>query len=277
MPNVGQGKQGIDLSSFRKAKEAKAGAKGASAKEKKEQAATQRSRATHTTGSTGGGSGNLMSDDDDDDEDEIIQESLRQDGEKKGLSPMYFAAIPVVVIGAVALFLFLRGGSKAPLTAESAPPTVSETASSTPTQEPEVSLPVGTQDFTGDTNMTSTTSPEDGDNFLQDINGLTTQVNYTVDRIYDAADFVSYTKHRGTWNAGLELYWLEATYKEKKYVIQVPFKYYKELDDVGIVPVKMEVLSIKSEIDGSQLTVVSYMNLDETVLKQILKTQNKGK
>ena len=73
----------------------------------------------------------------------------------------------------------------------------------------------------------------------------------------------------------LELYYLDAEYKGKKYVIQVPFKYYKELDDSGIIPVKMEVLRIQSETDGTYLSVVSYMCLDEKTLENVLKTQNK--
>ena len=110
---------------------------------------------------------------------------------------------------------------------------------------------------------------------MEDIFGLTTRVDYTVKSITNVADFVSYEKHRGTWGGGLELYWLDVEYKDKKYVVQVPFRYYKELDDVGIVPVRMEVLSILSQSDGSQMTVISYMCLDEEVLKDVLKQQSK--
>ena len=58
-------------------------------------------------------------------------------------------------------------------------------------------------------------------------------------------------------------------------VVQVPFKYYKELDDIGIVPVSMEVLTITNQADGANLTVISYMCLDEKVLQEVLKQQSK--
>lgn len=136
---------------------------------------------------------------------------------------------------------------------------------------------VGTQDFTANTNMTTSDTLTDPDKFIEDIYGLTTRVDYTVNSISEVADFVSYEKHRGTWGGGLELYWLDATYKNSHYVIQVPFEYYKELDDTGIVPVRMEVLTINGSTPDEKLTVISYMCLDEEVLKDILKDQSKLK
>ena len=134
---------------------------------------------------------------------------------------------------------------------------------------------LGTQDFTGNTNMTTSDILVNPDKYTEDIYGLTTRVDYTVKQISYIADFVSYEKYRGTWGGGIELYWLDVEYKNNKYVVQVPFKYYKELDDVGIIPVKMEVLTIEGSAANETLTVISYMTLDEETLKNILKQQSK--
>lgn len=134
---------------------------------------------------------------------------------------------------------------------------------------------VGFQDFTGDTNMQTSTTLDDPDSALKDIYGLSVRVDYNVADIDYVTDFVNYEKHRGTWGGGLELYWLEATYKDIPYIIQIPFTYYKELDDIGIVPVKMEVLRINvtGSSEGSERTIVSFMELDEATLKQLLKNK----
>lgn len=136
---------------------------------------------------------------------------------------------------------------------------------------------MGTQDFTQNTNMTTSDVLTNPDQYVEDLYGLTTRVDYTVSSISNIADFVSYEKHRGTWGGGLELYWLDADYKGNHYVVQVPFQYYKELDDTGIVPVKMEVLTIDGSTPDEKLTVISYMCLDEETLKDILKTQSKSR
>lgn len=134
---------------------------------------------------------------------------------------------------------------------------------------------VGFQDFTGDTNMKTSTNLDDPNSILKDVYGLSVRVDYEVSDIDYVTDFVNYKKHRGTWGGGLELYWLEATYKDIPYIIQIPFKYYKELDDVGIVPVKMEVLRINviGSTSGNERTIVSYMTLDEATLKTLLKNR----
>lgn len=287
MPDLGKGKRGIDLSQTRAARanrspgsrSGKGG--GKTTAQKKAQVSDQRINAERMAGKNSTGKGSILEDDTEDEEDEEILGA--SDSAGKGNSMFKIAgiiAVPVVIIIAVVFMINVLRGRQAvsPGAGDTNPPVESgstETQAPVETNDPNAipSLPVGMQDFTGDTTMESSSTPEDPANFTKDINGLTTQVNYTVDRIYDAADFVSYEKHRGTWNAGLELYWLEAEYRGKKYTIQVPFKYYKELDDIGIIPVKMEVLSIKSDIDGSALTVVSYMCLDEKVLEQIQKTQ----
>lgn len=212
----------------------------------------------------------------DTEDDEIIEESLnhQKSGEISTTKKLIFGGATVLAV--IVVFLLLRGT----IFKKQEPPADISTQTLTETEDPNAgpiigSSGVGTQDFTTDTTMRSDSPLTDPNDFLKDIYGLTLRVDYTVAEIQNAADFVSYTKHRGTWGGGLELYWLDCTYKDAQYSVQVPFKYYKELDDTGIVPVKMEVLRIKSETSNDYLTVISYMCLDEQTLKSILKTQTK--
>ena len=215
---------------------------------------------------------------DEEDDDEIITSSLQNGG--KGTPNVIFIGVAViVVILVVVLFVVFRGRvgkDPAPISPD---PGTTQTDSSNSSEAPPPDVGedpnVGTQDFTQNTNNTADTELTDPEGFTKDLYGLTTRVDYTVSKIQSAADFVSYTKKRGTWGGGLELYYLEAEYKGYKYVVQVPFQYYKELDEVGIVPVKMEVLRIKPDTGEDYLTVVSYMCLDEETLKSILKSQTK--
>lgn len=214
----------------------------------------------------------------DEDDDEIISESIRQRKSGSGMdikTIVGIAAVVVVVVIAALLFLGSRSKNNEPVTDPNPPPVSEPNGSDGPT-EPDIDAPsIGTQDFSKDTNNKSDSAMTDPENFTKDIYGLTTRVDYDVAQIQSAADFVNYTKCRGTWGGGLELYYLDAEYRGSHYVVQVPFKYYKELDDTGIVPVKMEVLRIKSDTSSDYLTIISYMSLDEATLQQVLKSQKK--
>ena len=208
----------------------------------------------------------------DEEDDEIIQSSLKSGGEKFYQNKMFiWCACGVAAVIVVILFLLMNGGRKDPAPVDTTPPsTSSEQPSAAPTDsfgDPNL----GIQDFTQNTNNTSNSPLSNPDGFIEDINGLTTRVEYNVSAIQNAIDFVNYTKYRGTWGGGLELYWLDCTYKGAHYVIQIPFKYYKELDDTGIVPVQMEVLYSKQQT-GETVTIISYMCLDEKVLQTVLKS-----
>lgn len=209
--------------------------------------------------------------DDDDDEDEVIQASLNAKKNNK-VDPklLGIGGIAVVVI---LIFCFVLFGGKEEEEPVTTKPTTQQTTkpSSSSSNKNNTDSGLGIQDFTQNTTMTSSSPLSNPNGYVEDINGLTTQVNYNVTSIQSGVvDFVNYTKKRGTWGGGLELYWLDCTYKGNQYVIQVPFKYYKELDDTGIVPVKMEVLYVKQPT-GETLTIVSYMCLDEATLKAVLK------
>ena len=121
--------------------------------------------------------------------------------------------------------------------------------------------------------MTTSNELNDIDEELEDLFGLSLRVDYTVSKIETITDFVNYEKKRGTWGGGLEVYYLDATYHGNKYFVQVPYKYYKELEDTGIVPVSMEVLRINSNTGTSddERVVVSYMKLDSKTLESVMK------
>lgn len=82
------------------------------------------------------------------------------------------------------------------------------------------------------------------DTFTKDLNGNKVPEHYDIADIKTVVDFVSYTKKRATTDTGIELYWLDATYKGRKCKIQVPFKIFKELDPVGVTVVDVEVTMI---------------------------------
>lgn len=216
----------------------------------------------------------LDEEDDEDGEDDEILSEMENAG--KGNTPILFIVAGILVVLVVVVGFLLLSGRKRPADEPNIPssqPTTSQGDASSSVQDPLTDL--GTQDFTQDTNWTSSSEMVNPDLYTEDIHGLTTRVDYTVKSINYIADFVSYEKRRGTWGGGLELYWLDATYQGNKYVVQIPFQYYKELSETGIIPVKMEVLSIAGSTEGQTLNVISYMMLDEETLKDILKQQSK--
>lgn len=217
--------------------------------------------------------------DNDEDEDDDILSGISERGKNRNNLLFIVIGVAVVVVIVFLFIVFLAGhgggsGGEPDNTLQPVQTQVVGTQQVQPT--PTVPGDLGTQDFTQNTTMTNSDVLTNPDQYIEDVYGLTTRVDYTVNRISSVADFVSYTKHRGTWGGGLELYWLDAEYKGSKYVIQVPFEYYKELDDMGIVPVRMEVLTIEGSTPTENLTVISYMCLDEEVLQDILDEQARG-
>ena len=242
----------------------------------KEKAAEQRSSiATKAKAKSTSSSGK-------DEEEDIIDEDILSDIEENSKkSNLVYIVVGVLLVVAVGFAFVLFAGRDKPSTDSETPPAQQQQQPVQQEQEqveevtPGIPSGMGTQDFSQNTNMNNSDVLTNPDQYVEDIFGLTTRVDYKVKSISNVADFVSYEKHRGTWGGGLELYWLDVEYKDKKYVVQVPFKYYKELDDIGIVPVSMEVLTITNQADGANLTVISYMCLDEKVLQEVLKQQNK--
>lgn len=274
MPDIGQ-KAKLDLKDARQRKTTKpSGSRAATATLSKAKANRGLMDADEEMDEVGGSEEEL-------EDDEVIQSSLRGKSESAG-SKLKFAAagVMVVIVVVIAFLLFTGKRPNNEPVIDNPDPSPVDINPVSPSQNPPPpsigDLPgIGTQNFLDNTTMTSSSNLTDPEKFVEDLYGLTTRVDYEVSAIQSASDFVNYTKYRGTWGGGLELYYLDAEYKGNKYVIQVPFKYYKELDETGIIPVKMEILRIKSDSSDGYLTVISYMCLDEETLKAILKTQSK--
>lgn len=82
----------------------------------------------------------------------------------------------------------------------------------------------------------------------------------------DVKDFCNYEKHRCVMGNGLELYWLDCTYKDMPYRIQVAYQTYMLLDVKGIVPVIAEEVTTE---DG--VKILTNMSVDVDYLKRLKK------
>ncbi len=235
-------------------------------------------------------------DDEINDEEEISEEEVKIHSNKKVIATVIAAIVVAIIIIAIILFLVLKPKNKvepsnniqSQVTQEQNQQQINNTdmdtqtdstdnqnLNSQPVDDTSLTDSLGIQDFTGNTNMTTSDTLDNIDEDLEDLFGLSLRVDYTVSKIENITDFVNYQKKRGTWGNGLEIYYLDATYKGAKYFIQVPYKYYKELDDTGIVPVNMEVLRINSNTGTSddERVVISYMKLDSKTLESVKKNK----
>lgn len=92
--------------------------------------------------------------------------------------------------------------------------------------------------------------------YIKDLNGLDVSAVYNVASTDYVVDYVSYETRRAIIDDGMEMYWLEVKYSGKKYRVQVPFYYFKDLGKEGICKVEMEVLTL---VGGGK--IISYMEV----------------
>lgn len=104
--------------------------------------------------------------------------------------------------------------------------------------------------------MTTGATVYSANDFIKDLNGLEVSAIYNVESIEYVTDYVNYETRRASMDDGMELYWIEAKYHDKKYRVQIPYCYYKSMQDNGICKVNMEVLNL---VGGGQL--ISYMQV----------------
>lgn len=109
----------------------------------------------------------------------------------------------------------------------------------------------GIKDISGD-NVKQNTSAVEKDSFVKDLDGNAVAEKYEIDNIYTTADFISYKKKRAVTDDGVELYWLDSTYRGKKAKVQVSFSVFKELDPEGVVAVDVEITRVKTGTDTIQ-------------------------
>ena len=105
-----------------------------------------------------------------------------------------------------------------------------------------------------------TTTPivYDSADFVKDINGVDVSAIYNVKSYNYVYDYVNYEKRRAITDDGMELYWLDITYHNKKYRCTTPFYIFKSLSNEGICRVKLELLTV----DGGG-KIISYMRVAE--------------
>jgi len=113
----------------------------------------------------------------------------------------------------------------------------------------------------------------ESDSFVKDLNGKKVPENYNIGDIKTVVDFVSYKKKRAVTAAGVELYWLDATYKGRKAKIQVPFRIFKELDPVGVTVVDVEITYVPNDDPSKEpAEIATFFNVREDY-KQVLEQQ----
>ena len=202
-----------------------------------------------------------------------IKQETSVDKKKKVL--IVIVSVVVVILFVIVGFLVFGGNSSDKAEASASLQTTKQSQDAKPkeddTKKQQKDYPTdvnaGVPDIEMGTNMKQNSDTTDPKEFLKDINGNKIDKNYDVVRIEHATDFIDYTKKRGVTGDGVELLWLDATYKGRHYEVQVPFEVFKELDSSGITVVDVEILHTR---DGG--TVVSYMNVRKDY-KQLLKNK----
>lgn len=114
----------------------------------------------------------------------------------------------------------------------------------------------GAADYDSSTQSQVPAKVYSSDEFISDLNGVKVPAVYNVKSRDYVEDYVSYTAKRGIIDEGMELYWLDVEYHKKKYRVQVPFYYLKDMQSEGICKVRIEVLTLEG---GGK--IISYMNV----------------
>lgn len=118
----------------------------------------------------------------------------------------------------------------------------------------------GITEYAASENNKTTATVYSESDFIKDLNGVDVSAVYNVQKREYIKDYVNYETRRAIIDDGMELYWVEATYKGKRYRFQTPFYYFKDLDEAGICKVEMEVLTLEG---GAK--IISYMQIVEDV------------
>lgn len=90
----------------------------------------------------------------------------------------------------------------------------------------------------------------DKEELVTDLNKNIVDKNYNVKYINTKRDYVNYKKHRSVMDKGLEVYWFDVIYLNRHYVMQVPYRYFNEMREEGIIEVDLEVLTLE---DGGEI------------------------
>ena len=172
-----------------------------------------------------------------------------------------FIVIAVIIIAAIIFFLGKSGST----TQDDEQTTQSQSAQIDPQQsmetEKETTAMPGAIDYYNNDNMKTSDTLDQVTDFLKDLQGVSIPVDYTVTEINYVRDYVNYTKRRASVDEGMELYWIDIVYNDKKYKCTIPFWRYKAMKDEGICIVEMEVLSLEGGAKViSNMVVVSSLD-----------------
>ncbi len=130
------------------------------------------------------------------------------------------------------------------------------------TAAPVVTPEAGTSFVQGDNNYADSENNQPAGTFsspaeyVKGLEGEEVPVNYSVQSRQYVTAHVSYVAKRAVIDDGMEMYWIDVTYRKKKYRLQVPFYYFKDFEEEGICRVEIEVLDLEN---GSQ--IISYMHV----------------
>ena len=172
-----------------------------------------------------------------------------------------FIVIAVIIVAAIIFSLGKSGSS----TQDEEQTSQSQYTQSDPQQsmetERETTAMPGAIDYYNNDNMQTSDTLDQVTDFLKDLQGVSIPVDYTVTEINYVRDYVNYTKRRASVDEGMELYWIDIVYNNKKYKCTIPFWRYKAMKDEGICIVEMEVLSLEGGAKViSNMVVVSSLD-----------------
>lgn len=197
--------------------------------------------------------------DDDDDDDDDFEEKYRRNKERESKKSGNKKAM---IIGIVAIACVVGIGSYSYVSNKKAKEQIAQAeeqarqALESNKEDVTVGVPnmYNSSNYEGTTNEEAVSSSQD---FLKDLNEKPVETNYKIASIETVRDYVDYEKKRAIMDDGMEIYWLDLTYKGKKYRMQVPLSLFQSLtSEKHITLVDIELTTLDN---GSQL--ITYMSM----------------
>jgi len=111
-------------------------------------------------------------------------------------------------------------------------------------------------DENGELSASTSATVYSSTDFIKDLNGVNIPAVYTVKEISTVYMNVNYEKRRAIVDDGMELYWVEINYNDKRYRCTTTFARFKALKNSGICRVVAEMLTLEN---GEH--IISYMRI----------------
>lgn len=132
---------------------------------------------------------------------------------------------------------------------------IGDNAETQATEEPNKYLQ-GDHDYSDSENNSVPEKVFSAGDYVKDLESEDVPAVYNVEKREYIVAHVSYTAKRAIIDDGMEMFWIDVDYKGKKYRVQCPYYYFKDLDETGICKVNIEVLYLEG---GGQ--IISYMQV----------------